>query len=220
MACAQTGSGKTGGFLFPVINAMLKHGAGKIEGETSPFVSYPTALILAPVRELAIQIYDEARKVLSLQQCHAGSLAHSVFQFTYATGIACVRVYGGERINEQIRQLDRGCDLLVATPGRLVDLLSRKVISMEAIRYLILDEADRMLEMGFEEQIRRIVDEERMPPPGVRQTFLFSATFPREIQMLAGDFMRDYVFLAIGRIGSAAKDITQKVCTYLPPTSV
>ncbi len=77
-------------------------------------------------------------------------------------------------------------------------------------RYLILDEADRMLDMGFEPQIRRIVEEEGMPT-AERQTFMFSATFPREIQRLASDFLRDYVFLAVGRVGSAAKDITQVV---------
>merc|ERR1719205_182085 len=110
-----------------------------------------------------------------------------------------------------MRELDRGCHLLVATPGRLVDFLDRGKISLEYCQYLCLDEADRMLDMGFEPQIRRIVEQDNMPPAGKRQTLMFSATFPKEIQMLARDFLRDYVFLAVGRVGSTTENITQKV---------
>eukprot|EP00941_MAST-03F_sp_MAST-3F-sp1_P003075 g3075.t1 len=201
MACAQTGSGKTGGFLFPIISQMLKKGPREIESRSEDTSyrrrkMYPAGLILAPTRELASQIYEEARK------------------FVYCTGIAAAVVYGGARVGDQLRELERhGCDLLVATPGRLVDLIERGRISLEGISYLILDEADRMLDMGFEPQIRRIVQEENMPREG-RQNFMFSATFPREIQRLAGDFMEDYIFLAVGRVGSAAKDIIQR-CEYV-----
>jgi len=83
----------------------------------------------------------------------------------------------------QLRELERGVDILVATPGRLVDLLERARVSLQMIRYLALDEADRMLDMGFEPQIRKIVEQMDMPPPGIRQTLLFSATFPKEIQV-------------------------------------
>jgi hypothetical protein len=83
----------------------------------------------------------------------------------------------------QLRELERGVDILVATPGRLVDLLERARVSLQMIRYLALDEADRMLDMGFEPQIRKIVEQMDMPPPGMRQTLLFSATFPKEIQV-------------------------------------
>src|SRR6266540_1957893 len=83
----------------------------------------------------------------------------------------------------QLRELERGVDILVATPGRLVDLLERARVSLQSVRYLALDEADRMLDMGFEPQVRRIVQQMDMPPPGVRQTMLFSATFPKEIQV-------------------------------------
>lgn len=202
MACAQTGSGKTGGFLFPVIAEMLKHGptdTSTLDSNSSSGRSnyrrkrsYPCALIVAPTRELASQIYNEARK------------------FCYCTGVRPVVVYGGARVGDQLREIERGCDLMVATPGRLVDLIERGRVSLAAIKYLILDEADRMLDMGFEPQIRRIVSEEDMPREG-RQTFMFSATFPEEIQRLAADFMHDYIFLAVGRVGSAAKDITQKI---------
>uniref|UniRef100_K3WTV7 RNA helicase n=1 Tax=Globisporangium ultimum (strain ATCC 200006 / CBS 805.95 / DAOM BR144) TaxID=431595 RepID=K3WTV7_GLOUD len=193
MACAQTGSGKTGGFLFPTLAAMLRVGA-----QTPPEANmgrtrkiFPSALVLAPTRELASQIYDEAKK------------------FCYCTGIAPVCVYGGAEVGKQLRELERGCDLLVATPGRLVDLMERGRISLAGIRFLILDEADRMLDMGFEPQIRRIVEQEDMPRE--RQTFMFSATFPREIQRLASDFLQDYIFLTVGRVGSASKDVKQSV---------
>jgi ATP-dependent RNA helicase DDX3X len=193
MACAQTGSGKTGGFLFPTVSLMLRMGPKDVPPDNGGRrrKTYPTSLVLAPTRELASQIYEEARK------------------FCYCTGIASVVVYGGADVRQQLRDLERGCDMLVATPGRLVDLIERGRISLEGIRFLVLDEADRMLDMGFEPQIRRIVEQENMPH--YRQTFMFSATFPKEIQRLASDFLDNYIFLAVGRVGSASKDVTQQV---------
>ena len=192
MACAQTGSGKTAGFLFPIIARMMKTGAVP-EPDHRPGMKtcYISALILAPTRELASQIFDEAQK------------------FCYCTGIRPVVVYGGNNIQGQLKELEQGADLLVATPGRLVDLIERGRIQLDCVKYLILDEADRMLDMGFEPQIRRIVQERGMPHD--RQTFMFSATFPTEIQRLAADFMKDYVFVAVGRVGAASKDVTQRV---------
>jgi len=87
----------------------------------------------------------------------------------------------------------------VGTPGRLVDMIDRGKVSLSKVRYLCFDEADRMLDMGFEPQIRRIVEGEDMPPSSKRQTLMFSATFPKEIQRLAGSFLRDYIFLTVGR---------------------
>lgn len=183
---------KTAGFLFPVIMSMLKMG-----GSTPPSDgrrrNYPNALVLAPTRELASQIHEESRK------------------FTYCTGIATVVIYGGADVRDQLRQIERGCDLLIATPGRLVDLIERGRLSMENVRFLCLDEADRMLDMGFEPQIRRIVEQEGMPQGEERQTMLFSATFPPNIQRLASDFLTNYIFLTVGRVGSASKDVTQAV---------
>jgi ATP-dependent RNA helicase DDX3X len=111
----------------------------------------------------------------------------------------------------QLRDMERGVDILVATPGRLSDLLERARVSLSMVRYLALDEADRMLDMGFEPQIRKIVEQTDMPPAGVRQTMLFSATFPREIQRLASDFLSNYIFLAVGRVGSSTELIVQRV---------
>jgi ATP-dependent RNA helicase DDX3X len=122
-----------------------------------------------------------------------------------------VVVYGGADVRDQLRQIERGCDLLVATPGRLVDLIERGRLSMENVKFMVLDEADRMLDMGFEPQIRRIVEQEGMPHRDVRQTMMFSATFPANIQRLAGDFMGDYIFLTVGRVGAASENVTQTV---------
>ncbi|ERT02079.1 ATP-dependent RNA helicase [Sporothrix schenckii 1099-18] len=199
MACAQTGSGKTGGFLFPILSQAFQTGPSPIPtaqgggGFGRQRKAYPTSLILAPTRELVSQIYDEARK------------------FAYRSWVRPCVVYGGADIGSQLRQIERGCDLLVATPGRLVDLIERGRISLCNIKYLVLDEADRMLDMGFEPQIRRIVEGEDMPSVANRQTLMFSATFPRDIQMLARDFLKDYVFLSVGRVGSTSENITQKV---------
>ena len=193
MACAQTGSGKTAGFLFPIIMTMLKNGGTEPEGGVRGRRTYPECLVLAPTRELASQIQDEAQK------------------FLYCTGIASVVVYGGADVRDQLRQIERGCDLLVATPGRLVDLIERGRLSMENVKFMVLDEADRMLDMGFEPQIRRIVEQEGMPHREDRQTMMFSATFPANIQRLAGDFMRDYIFLTVGRVGAASENVTQTV---------
>ncbi|EHK41674.1 uncharacterized protein TrAtP1_011299 [Trichoderma atroviride] len=198
MACAQTGSGKTGGFLFPILSQAFIHGPSAVPANAAGQFgrqrkAYPTSLILAPTRELVSQIYEESRK------------------FAYRSWVRPCVVYGGADIGSQLRQIERGCDLLVATPGRLVDLIERGRISLCNIKYLVLDEADRMLDMGFEPQIRRIVEGEDMPNVNDRQTLMFSATFPRDIQMLARDFLKDYVFLSVGRVGSTSENITQKV---------
>ncbi|KAJ9538806.1 hypothetical protein OSB04_031539 [Centaurea solstitialis] len=201
MACAQTGSGKTAAFCFPIISGVLKSmkspaavaspaaGYGRREVTTA----YPLALILSPTRELCCQIHEEAKK------------------FCYQTGVKVAVAYGGAPIGFQLRSFERGVDILVATPGRLTDVIERSKVSLKRVKYLALDEADRMLDMGFEPQIRKIVECLDMPLPGRRQTMLFSATFPDQIQRLASDFLSNYVFLSVGRVGSSTDLIAQKV---------
>jgi len=194
MACAQTGSGKTAAFLVPILNLIFNN--GHVPNYTlinKRKKLLPVSLVLAPTRELALQIYDEARK------------------FAYRSRVRPCVVYGGADIKAQIRDLDIGCHVLVATPGRLIDLYDRGKIGLENVRYLILDEADRMLDMGFEPQIRDIVERRDMVKTGQRQTMMFSATFPKEIQLLARDFLNNYIFLAVGRVGSTSVMITQRL---------
>ncbi|KAL5964839.1 ATP-dependent RNA helicase DDX3Y [Taenia solium] len=203
MACAQTGSGKTAAFLLPLLHMMLEGSSkggekgddSKIKGNQSvqTGVASPTCLILAPTRELSCQIFDEARR------------------FAYRSDLKPCVVYGGAPVNNQLRDLSRGCDLLVATPGRLVDVIGREKVTLENVKFLVLDEADRMLDMGFEPQIRKIVEQNGMSDSSQRQTLMFSATFPNEIQTLAKDFLRNYIFLAVGRVGSTSENISQEI---------
>lgn len=195
MACAQTGSGKTAAFLVPILNQMYKHGVTP-PPQGRPFnrrKQYPLGLVLAPTRELATQIFEESKK------------------FCYRSRMRPCVLYGGNNTQEQMRELDRGCHLVVATPGRLEDMIMRGKVGLDNIRFLVLDEADRMLDMGFEPQIRRIVEDSKMPPTGERQTLMFSATFPKAIQELASDFLFNYIFLAVGRVGSTSVNITQSI---------
>uniref|UniRef100_A0A914ZL47 RNA helicase n=1 Tax=Parascaris univalens TaxID=6257 RepID=A0A914ZL47_PARUN len=199
MSCAQTGSGKTAAFLVPLINNVLQNGPEALYRSTTQQngrrKQYPAALILSPTRELSLQIYNESRK------------------FAYRTPITSALLYGGrENYREQINKLRLGVHILIATPGRLIDVMEQGYIGLDGCRFLVLDEADRMLDMGFEPQIRQIVDLSEMPPKGKRVTAMFSATFPKEIQVLAQDFlMPNYVFLAVGRVGSTSENIMQKI---------
>lgn len=188
----KIGSGKTGGFLFPIVDGLLKSGARTFRprrGESA----LPYAVVLAPTRELAVQIYQECEK------------------FVYRTGLRAVCVYGGTPLSRQAREIERGVDIVIAAPGRLQDMYDRKHISFRNVQYLCLDEADRMLDMGFEQAIRSLVERSDMPGIANRKTMMFSATFPRPIQRLAADFMRDYLFLKVGPVGSTSENITQRI---------
>ncbi|XP_032232165.2 probable ATP-dependent RNA helicase vasa-like isoform X3 [Nematostella vectensis] len=189
MACAQTGSGKTAAYMLPVLTSLIK------QGLNAPPRS-PLALCVAPTRELAKQIYIEARK------------------FSDHTPIKVCVCYGGVSVPYQASQLERGCHFLVGTPGRLQDFVSREQIYLGSIQHLILDEADRMLDLGFGPDIHKLIEESNMTAKESRQTLMFSATFPDEIQHLAGSFLKpDYLFLAVGRVGGTNLDITQHVIT-------
>mmetsp|Transcript_3809 Transcript_3809/g.4666 ORF Transcript_3809/g.4666 Transcript_3809/m.4666 type:complete len:599 (-) Transcript_3809:82-1878(-) len=188
MICiAKTGSGKTCGFLLPTIHQHLQsQGPRANRGFRNPVL-----LILAPTRELACQIMDESKK------------------FGRPMGISSVCCYGGSSKFPQIAQLERGVDCVIATPGRINDLLEMKKANLGNIKFLVLDEADRMLDMGFEPQIRSVISH----VPEARQTLLFSATWPREIQRLAHDFLKDPIQVNVGDVNSlnANKDIKQHI---------
>ncbi|XP_052283636.1 probable ATP-dependent RNA helicase DDX4 isoform X2 [Dreissena polymorpha] len=190
MACAQTGSGKTAAFLLPTLTGMMKNG---LTGSSFSAVQEPQALVVAPTRELAVQICRDA------------------YKFAHGTMLKAVVLYGGTSIGHQLRQVEKGCHLLVGTPGRLIDMFTKGKVSLEKIKYLILDEADRMLDMGFGPEIRKIIETFGMPGKDQRQTLMFSATFPEEIQKLAAEYLNDYLFLSIGMVGGASSDVSQHI---------
>jgi ATP-dependent RNA helicase RhlE len=177
LACAQTGSGKTVAFLLPIVHRMLN--APKRHGAR--------ALILTPTRELAAQILDDFR----------GVARH--------TPVSAAAVYGGVGMGPQEQAFRRGVNVLVATPGRLLDHLSRPYAKLDGIEHLVLDEADRMLDMGFLPDIKRILA--RIPRE--RQTLFFSATMPPEIARLAGEMLKNPVTIALQRQAAPAAGITQ-----------
>lgn len=187
MACAQTGSGKTAAFAVPIINTLL-------EKQTDLVITSacePQVIIVSPTRELTIQIWQQ------------------IVKFSLNSILKTVVAYGGTSVMHQGGKLASGCHILVATPGRLLDFLERGRIRFSSVRFLVLDEADRMLDMGFLPSIEKIVDHESMVPAGERQTLMFSATFPDEVQHLAKRFLNNYLFLAVGIVGGACSDVEQ-----------
>nr|AVR48434.1 DEAD box protein Vasa [Forcipomyia taiwana] len=183
MGCAQTGSGKTAAFFIPIVNKLLE--------DVTFEVGKPKALVVAPTRELVIQLFNEARK-----------FAHG----------SCVKVaiaYGGAAVRYQNENLAKGCHILVATPGRLLDFMDRGWVTFEHIKFLVLDEADRMLDMGFKPAMEKLVNHETMVKTGERQTLMFSATFPEDVQLCAGQFLNNYAFISVGIVGSACQDVLQ-----------
>lgn len=178
---AKTGSGKTLGFLLPAFARILRD---RISGG-------PLMLVMAPTRELAVQIDQDAKKFLG----HAG--------------VTTALAYGGAPKRDQLQELRSRPQLLTATPGRLNDFLEMRAVSLRDIAYVCLDEADRMLDMGFEPQIRKILEQ----CPRRRQTFMFTATWPEEVRDLARDFMYDPVEIRVGDADElkANDDIDQRV---------
>lgn len=179
---AKTGSGKTAAFVLPmIVHIMDQPELQKEEG--------PIGVICAPTRELAHQIYLEAKK------------------FAKPYGIRVAAVYGGMSKLDQFKELKAGCEIVVATPGRLIDLLKMRALTMLRATYLVLDEADRMFDLGFEPQVRSIVGQIRPD----RQTLLFSATMPYKVERLAREILTDPVRVTVGEVGMANEDITQVV---------
>ncbi len=217
VASAQTGTGKTAAFMLPTLQriAVEKPGGTEKPDAKEPNASakpnaaagrgakrnakrgdakrsaYPRALIITPTRELAAQIDAVAKSVCA------------------STGQQAVIVTGGARYKHQITALQKGCDVLVATPGRLIDLLDKKHTSLENIQVLVLDEADRMLDMGFWPSVRRIMEQ----LPKAHQTLLFSATLPASITSTIDALLKDPERIEIARTGQTAATIEQHLCS-------
>uniref|UniRef100_A0A7N6FK06 RNA helicase n=1 Tax=Anabas testudineus TaxID=64144 RepID=A0A7N6FK06_ANATE len=172
---AQTGSGKTLSYLLPAI-VHINHQPYLERGDG------PICLVLAPTRELAQQVQQVA------------------YDYGKSSRIKSTCVYGGAPKGPQIRDLERGVEICIATPGRLIDFLEAGKTNLRRCTYLVLDEADRMLDMGFEPQIRKIVDQIRPD----RQTLMWSATWPKEVRQLAEDFLKDYVQINVGALELSA----------------
>jgi ATP-dependent RNA helicase RhlE len=190
LGCAQTGTGKTAAFALPILHRLarplVRRGRHPRKGSRD---TRPRALVLCPTRELATQIFE------SFEAYGFGlSLRHAV-------------IFGGVGQSPQVQKLRAGVDVVVATPGRLIDLLGQGCIDLHAIEVLVLDEADRMLDMGFIRDIRRIVD--RLPKR--RQNLLFSATMPAEIRELADTMLHDPVFVKAAPVSSTAEAVVQSV---------
>jgi ATP-dependent RNA helicase RhlE len=179
-ACAQTGTGKTLAFVIPIIEKLIRH----------PAHQRPSALILTPTRELASQVIEVVNNLLR------------------GTHFRSALILGGANINQQIHQVKSGADILVATPGRLKDLLNRGAVSLKGIRMLVLDEADRMLDMGFLPDIRKILS--TIPPH--RQSMLFSATFGPDIKQLTHQFLKNPVVVDLSPAStSTSENVTQMI---------
>ncbi len=182
LGCAQTGTGKTAAFAWPILNKLA-------EIRKAPAPKAARVLVLAPTRELAVQISDSFRvygRYLKISQA---------------------LVFGGVKPTKQIRALSRGVEVLVATPGRLLDLLQQRCLRLDKVEILVLDEADRMLDMGFLPDVRRI----HSAIPSDRQSMLFSATMPEEVRRLTKTFLRDPVHVTVSPPSRPVENIDQRI---------
>jgi ATP-dependent RNA helicase DeaD len=162
---AQTGTGKTAAFGLPLLEQL------------DFSVKQPQALVLCPTRELCLQIARDLEKFAK-----------------YIDNVHVVAVYGGANIGDQLRQIRRGVQIVVATPGRMLDIIGRNAIDFSNVRYVVLDEADEMLNMGFQEDINNILSE----TPDDKKTWLFSATMPKEVRRIAQNYMTNPQELTVG----------------------
>jgi ATP-dependent RNA helicase RhlE len=183
IGCADTGTGKTVAFVLPILNRLLK---GRAENPAD--IGVTRVLILAPTRELCVQIEDDVQG------------------FTYHTDLTSIAVYGGVDMGAQERALKAGADIVVATPGRLMDHQRSGTVNFTRVETFVLDEADRMMDMGFWPDVCRIAN--TLPPKEKRQTLLFSATMPDEVMKLLGEVVRQPQYVQVGSAGGPAQGIT------------
>jgi ATP-dependent RNA helicase RhlE len=206
IACAETGTGKTAAFVVPTLQRLLTAGlktrattvtasgattvtATGVAQDFSPALPAKSrVLVLAPTRELAVQIEDE------------------IHGLAYHTPVTSAAVYGGVEMGMQERALRAGVDIIVATPGRLIDHLRQQNADLSGVELLVLDEADRMMDMGFWPDVRRII----AAIPNARQTLLFSATMPDEMVRFALEIVRDPIFIQVGQRSAPPKSITHR----------
>jgi len=181
LGCAQTGTGKTASFALPLIQLLIDNRRDHAKG--------PQVLILAPTRELAIQIGE------------------NIGTYASRTPIKHAVVFGGVSIVNQIAELRKRPQMLVATPGRLLDLIGQRALSLESVAHLVLDEADRMLDMGFIKDIKKVIQQ----IPVNRQTLLFSATMPKSIADFAHSILKNPEHIAVTPVSSTAEKIDQAV---------
>jgi ATP-dependent RNA helicase RhlE len=197
IACAETGTGKTAAFVVPTLQWLLTHPARPLElrdggPDTQETPLKSRVLVLAPTRELAVQIEDE------------------IHGLAYHTNISSAAVYGGVEMGMQERALKAGVDIIVATPGRLMDHMRQQNADLSGIELLVLDEADRMMDMGFWPDVRRIIATLPLSTSG-RQTLLFSATMPNEVVRDALEITRDAKYVQVGQRSAPPKSITHRV---------
>ncbi len=190
IGCAETGTGKTAAFVVPILQTLLTAPSRDADTPTRSRV-----LVLAPTRELAVQIEDE------------------IHGLAYHTTVTSAAVYGGVEMGGQERALRAGVDIIVATPGRLMDHMRQQNTDLGGIETLVLDEADRMMDMGFWPDVKRIIG----ALPAVRQTLLFSATMPEEVVRLAREIVREPKYVQIGQRSAPARTITHRAVVV--PTS-
>ena len=185
MGAAQTGTGKTAAFVLPIIQNILPHANSSASPARHPI----RALVLTPTRELADQVADNA------------------FKYATYTDLRTAVVFGGVDMQGQTTQLRSGIEILIATPGRLLDHIGQKTANLSSVQILVLDEADRMLDMGFLPDLQRIIS----LIPNHRQTLLFSATFSPEIKKLAQSYLRDPVTIEVARQNATADTVRQVI---------
>lgn len=187
IGCAQTGTGKTAAFALPILDRLFSQTDANTKDKKIK------ALVVSPTRELAVQIEENFKS------------------YSTYTNLRTTSLYGGMPMEPQIDQLRKGVDILIATPGRLLDLHKRDILNLDYIQILVLDEADMMLDMGFIDDVKKI---ERLCPPK-KQTLLFSATMPPKIEALAKELLTEPEKVSVSTVSSAAKTVSQEL--YMVP---
>lgn len=184
LGCAQTGTGKTAAFAVPILQRLSTEDKEERSRHTI------RALVLTPTRELALQIYESFKS------------------YGHLTGLRSCVIFGGVSQHPQVEKLTKGTDILVATPGRLNDLINQKLVNLQHIKIFVLDEADRMLDMGFSHEVKKIIAK----IPVKKQTLLFSATMPLQIQTMADTLLVNPIKIEVSPVSSTVESIKQSVC--------